>query len=625
MNPFAVSLQRFLLILSILAFVIWSAGCAQLRGNQRPKDNVAFQSRLLPIETFHLFDIGVTDWNQDDILDLYTANHSARQSFLLGNGRGGWKVWPLEATGLSQSPAFPGLEDADRSPKFTLPGLYIYWSDSQLVLHSYRLQSNPVQGQLVFFTPITIEDHGDFGTWSSTNSDTEAQHTRLHFQADGNGELILTPQPYPRVGSPIRLELADATMIERTFIGLNRIRPPQPRVLLDLKDRHGVVWIPIQDGKTRVFIAGGGNLGLTDILPPERRTYEYFQLEDNTFQPLDAVQLGLNKGDCAARQTSFLDVNKDGWGDFYIVCIRNTANQLFLGSAEGRFVESAANVGLDIPRAGTFAWLDVDEDGWPDLIWVGERGVRLYHNQGGAFQAVAIQAPKVWAQHISLADFDGDGDGDAFVVSKDANLLLINEHGTLQYRDPTTLGLPQASLTAQWVDVNNDGRVDLYTVPEGVFLQTQDARFQSSDILAKPTILPLDELRSARAVWFDADNDGYRELVVAIQTLDKQWQVTYLKRHPGHNHWLEVILSDPHENALSMDAKITVQTPAGTQVSRVGWDENSHYGQGNPRVYFGLGDQATIISLTVTWSDGITQTLSQVPADQILKISRPSP
>ena len=600
-------------------------GCSQPAGWFSREAGPPFEPRPLPIETFHLFDIGVTDWNQDNVLDLFTANHSARQSFLLGDGRGGWKTWPLEASGLSQSPTFPGLEDSDHAPEFTSPGLYIFWHDSRLILHSHQLTSNPVQGQLIFFTPLTLESRGDFGTWATRPTGAGAAGTQVRFQARGEGQLILTPQPYPRVGSPVRLELADAAMTRRTFIGQKRISPPEPRVLLDLKDRHGLVWLSGGEGNTRLFITGGGNLGLTDVLPPDRRAYEYFQMDGSEFRRLDGAQWGLDKGACAARQASFRDVNGDGLGDFYVVCVRQTPNQLFLGSQDGRFTEAAADLGLAMPDAGTFAWLDVDDDHRPDLIWAGEDGIWLYRNQRDGFRGEKLDVPKVWAQHIALADFDRDGDGDAFIASKDANVLLVNEDGSLRYHDPVALGLPAASLTAQWVDVDNDGRIDLHAVPNGVFLQTNEGDFQPAELASWPPAPSLAQLRSARAVWFDADNDGYREVVIATQTLDKQWRVTYLKRRAGANHWLEVILQDPRAHTSAIGARVIVQTPAGQQMSRVGWHENSHYGQGHERVYFGLGDQTTITRLTVLWPDGVSQTLTHLPADQILELAHPTP
>jgi hypothetical protein len=66
-------------------------------------------------------------------------------------------------------------------------------------------------------------------------------------------------------------------------------------------------------------------------------------------------------------------------------------------------------------------------------------------------------------------------------------------------------------------------------------------------------------------------------------------------------------------------------TASGRQSARVGWSEDSHYGQGHYRLYFGLGKNQVVETLTVTWPDGSQQTLTQVPADQLLNITYGSP
>lgn len=630
MSNSIISLRQTLVIWAILLLMLIT-GCSSPAQQKRAPQAETFHLQSLPIQRFHLFDIGVTDMNGDGVLDIFTANHSARQSFLLGNGHGGWQKWPLEATGLSQSPMFPGLEDSDQTPELRLPGLYIYWHDSRLVLHSHQLQETPVIGEILFFTPITAEVHRDFGTWKQEKGKKGThQIVKIHFIANGDGELILTPQPYPRVGSPVHLHLSHAAMTKRTFIGLKGIHPATPDVILDLKDRHGLAWYPLtgEDITPDVIIAGGANLGLTDILEPDRLAYELFEKREDRYHRLNAIRLGLQKDNCAARKISIQDINSDGLVDIYVVCIRNTANQLFLQSKDGTFTESAQTVGLHMPDAGTFAWLDVDEDGRPDLLWAGEDGLWLYHNTGSHFRAEKLQTPKIWAQTITLADFDRDGDGDAFIASKDANILLINDRGMLRYESPKSIGLPQASLTAHWVDVDNDGLMDIFAIPGGIFRQLPNGKFHLSDDMGNlgvPSMSDLKALRSARAIWFDADNDGYQEAIIAIQTPDKQWKATYLRHQPGTNHWLELILHGPGDNKAAMGAKIILQTSTSYQTSRVGWSESSHYGQGHYRVYFGLGDQTTIDQLNIIWPDGHKQTLTHIPADQLLEVSYTNP
>ena len=49
---------------------------------------------------------------------------------------------------------------------------------------------------------------------------------------------------------------------------------------------------------------------------------------------------------------------------------------------------------------------------------------------------------------------------------------------------PTSVGLPAKSTTASWVDYDNDGPSDLYTVPPGLFKQSKDPRYEPTGLLS---------------------------------------------------------------------------------------------------------------------------------------------
>ena len=58
-----------------------------------------FKEQAIEIADYGLFDLGVADINNDDRLDIFTVNHSGRQSLMLNNGSGkftdvvsGWLV-----------------------------------------------------------------------------------------------------------------------------------------------------------------------------------------------------------------------------------------------------------------------------------------------------------------------------------------------------------------------------------------------------------------------------------------------------------------------------------------------------------------------------------------------------
>jgi hypothetical protein len=583
----------------------------------QPQPTPALPSMLqqpLALETWHLFDVGVADVNDDGMLDIFSSNHSARQSLLLGNGKGHFSPNQLLAQGLSQSSDFPGLADTERMPAFRQPGLYIFWRASRLVLHSHHLSAvGPMQGTLCFQTAVDTETTPGL----TLKPVPQESGTCFQFVASADAEAQLTPQPYPRVGVPISVELAETTPLTQIFVGANAISPSQRHFTLALQDRHGLVWADFNaDGQQDLFVAGGANRGLSGSNGAASRPYELFYRGPDSFRRISAPELGLQKGSCAARQARPIDFNGDGLLDLYIVCIRGQGNQLFQQRPAGHFTDIAPQVGLALPDAGTFAWLDVDLDGEMDLLWAGESGIWLYRQQAGQFVPEKLPGPQIWVQNIALGDFDNDGDGDIFMASGDANLLYRNDDGTLTHDPPAPLGLPKTGLSAHWLDYDNDGLLDLFVADAGLYRQNRAGQFVRVPVLT----LPPGPHKSARATWFDANNDGFREALIALQNPDKQWQSLYFRHPGGSNHWLTLNLQGPPGNRPAVGTRVTLITPQNRRSAVVGWNEESHYGSGHYRLYFGLGPATQIDTLELRWPDGSIQHLRHLAADQHLMI-----
>ena len=108
-----------------------------------------------------------------------------------------------------------------------------------------------------------------------------------------------------------------------------------------------------------------------------------------------------------------------------------------------------------------------------------------------------------------------------FSASKTGNTLLLNDgNGRFSVVDPATLGLPGESATASWVDFDNDGLVDLYSVPQGLFRQRRDHTFEATGLLA----LPPRKYMAAIVNWADLDNDGRRDVIMALNENFSLWR-----------------------------------------------------------------------------------------------------
>ena len=95
-------------------------------------------------------------------------------------------------------------------------------------------------------------------------------------------------------------------------------------------------------------------------------------------------------------------------------------------------------------------WADINNDGWPDLVVVGEwMKVHLFINYKGKLQEIQNtgleQTAGLWAK-IMIADFDGDGDMD----------MIVGNAGNNNQWKPT----PQNPITMYAADFDGNGSID---------------------------------------------------------------------------------------------------------------------------------------------------------------------
>ena len=236
-----------------------------------------------------------------------------------------------------------------------------------------------------------------------------------------------------------------------------------------------------------------------------------------------------------------LDYDNDGWLDIYLVngstydAMAGKAAPphaaLFHNNHDGTFTDVTAKAGVANDRWGFgVAVADYDNDGWPDLYVSNFGKNRLYHNNhNGTFTDVAEKAGVAlgnWSTGSTWGDYDGDGRLDLFVPgyvhydianppsqgSKDVAFSFCQFRGVRVMCGPR--GLPGESdhlfhnngdgtftdvsskagvsdekltnygLASVFIDVNNDGKVDLLvaddSTPNYLYLNKGNGTFEDA-------------------------------------------------------------------------------------------------------------------------------------------------
>ncbi len=148
------------------------------------------------------------------------------------------------------------------------------------------------------------------------------------------------------------------------------------------------------------------------------------------------------------------DVDGDGDEDLFMTHLLMEVNTLYVNDGSGLFFDRTAAAGLGPPSMGLTgfgtALLDVDNDGWLDLVAVNgavrtirqlratgdplplEQPNQLFLNRGGRFVNASAQAPVLALPHVSrgaaVGDVDEDGDPDVLICNNSGPVqLLVNQ------------------------------------------------------------------------------------------------------------------------------------------------------------------------------------------------------
>ena len=270
-----------------------------------------------------------------------------------------------------------------------------------------------------------------------------------------------------------------------------------------------------------------------------------------------------------------IDYDNDGWLDIYLVngstydALSGKSKPphaaLFHNNHDGTFTDVAAKAGVTNDRWGFgVAIADYDNDGWPDIFVCNYGANRLFrNNHDGTFTDVAVKAGVTlgnWSDGATWGDYDGDGRLDLFVsgyVHYDLDHQPTATDGSVQFSYCQLHGIPVMcgprglkgetdhlfhqnadgtftdvsskagvsdpgayyGFSATFVDVNNDGRVDLLVAndsePNYLYINKGDGTFEDQSYVSG-FALNKDgrEIASMGLAVGDYNNDGFVDMLI---------------------------------------------------------------------------------------------------------------
>ncbi|WP_300034952.1 CRTAC1 family protein [uncultured Roseobacter sp.] len=266
---------------------------------------------------------------------------------------------------------------------------------------------------------------------------------------------------------------------------------------------------------------------------------------------------------------------------------------------------------------------------------------RHYYVRGGSEQMYDLQLGRflgpedgwenvqLWGMGIASRDITGDGRSEVMLTSMGDQLMQIAGADGYYTPAPYALGTyaqrphlgddgrPSTGWHAEFGDINNDGRADLFIAkgnvdqmpglamedPNSLLIQQADGSFAEQSVGAGVATTA----RSRGAALADLDGDGRLDLVVMNRRAGME---LYRNITEVTGNWLQISLRAPAPNTRAVSALVTVTANGQSQLQEVTVGGGHGGGQSGP-LHFGLG-AAEAAQVTVTWPDG---TLLDLQAD----------
>ncbi|MEM8898216.1 MAG: FG-GAP-like repeat-containing protein, partial [Bacteroidota bacterium] len=287
----------------------------------------------------------------------------------------------------------------------------------------------------------------------------------------------------------------------------------------------------------------------------------------------------------------------------------NPAVAFYVNQGNGTF--ASKDIGISGLVDGDVAFWDLNGDRVLDIIISGESGgnaqTQIFKgNSDGTFSEVSSSLTAVKNSSLSIGDFDRDGDQDvllAGITQDDTRLTAVYENqGNETFEALAGLSIPGVNAAVSWIDVDNDGLLDIFVSGEGtagavaeLHLNQGDKTFEQDNSSTFTAVI-----NSILDIG-DIDNDGDTDLIVSGNTSGTYATIIYEndggslkeKQRLTGLRGGAVAFGDLN-NDLFIDAIISGQTQSGDLVTQLFINSSGSFSQSliNSDFFEGLSSSA---------------------------------